>query len=120
MFSVAGKTYLNPVALKHRKVGQFKSKWIIEWEYPVYEDAYGRRVIQLYERYPCFDSSDYLYEDRYFNWYLISWEEGVALVYVDDGSGEVLTEDHFTEELYRKYRFSDEYRQCLRDCGFIE
>lgn len=31
--------------------------------------AYHRRVVASPQRYPCFDESDYLYEDRYFRYY---------------------------------------------------
>lgn len=32
----------------------------------------GLHILEVYERYPCFDSSDYAYEDRYFNNYFFS------------------------------------------------
>lgn len=32
----------------------------------------GLHILEVYERYPCFDSSDYAYEDRYFKNYFFS------------------------------------------------
>lgn len=32
----------------------------------------GLHILEVYERYPCFDSSDYAYEDRYFSNYFFS------------------------------------------------
>ena len=32
----------------------------------------GLHILEVYERYPCFDSSDYAYEDRYFRNYFFS------------------------------------------------
>lgn len=32
----------------------------------------GLHILEVYERYPCFDSSDYTYEDRYFRNYFFS------------------------------------------------
>lgn len=32
----------------------------------------GIHILEIYERYPCFDSSDYAYEDRYYRNYFFS------------------------------------------------
>ena len=38
-------------------------------------DIYGRQVLCVWERFPCFYSSDYLYEKRFFRWFFF-WENG--------------------------------------------
>ena len=42
----------------------------------IYRDRYGREVLLVLERFPCFDSFDALYENRFERWYLIC-ENGV-------------------------------------------
>lgn len=42
----------------------------------VYRDRYGREVQLVLERFPCFDSYDSMYENRFERWYLIC-ENGV-------------------------------------------
>lgn len=32
----------------------------------------GLHVLEIYERYPCFDASDYAYEDRYYRNFFFS------------------------------------------------
>lgn len=81
-FSLAGKTYWN---LKH-----FLRKQEGEWG----EDAYGRTVFCTKERYPCFDSFDALYEDRYFRWYFIREGNSLSQLFVaDDRNIIYVTED---------------------------
>lgn len=57
-------------------------------------DIFGREVMCFRERFPCFDSYDYLYEHRYYRWYLIKGENTLTLVYHADESKDVtITED---------------------------
>lgn len=57
-------------------------------------DLYGRNVLMVTERFPCFDSSDYLYEDRCFRWFLLCHDGKLTRVYRTDGSDTVtVTED---------------------------
>lgn len=49
------------------------------------KDVYGREVFAQWERFPCFDSYDYLYENRYYRWFYIR-------------SGDKLTGVHYTDE----------------------
>lgn len=81
-FSLAGKPYWN---LKH-----FLRKQEGEWG----EDAYGRTVFCTKERYPCFDSFDALYEDRYFRWYFIREGNSLSQLFVADDRNKIyVTED---------------------------
>lgn len=57
-------------------------------------DIYGREVLCFWERFPCFDSYDYLYEDRYYRWFFIRQDDKVTLVYcADTQPGIEVTED---------------------------
>lgn len=60
----------------------------------VCRDIYGREVLAEWERFPCFDSYDYLYENRYYRWFFI--REGDALTcvdYTDERNVITVTED---------------------------
>lgn len=57
-------------------------------------DVYGREVLYMAERFPCFDSYDYLYETRKYHWYFIKEGGKLTRIYHADGSGTVqVTED---------------------------
>ena len=49
------------------------------------KDVYGREVFAEWERFPCFDSYDYMYENRYYRWFYIR-------------NGDKLTGIHYTDE----------------------
>jgi len=60
----------------------------------VCRDIYGRDVLAEWERFPCFDSYDYLYENRYYRWFFI--REGNMLTcvdYTDERNVITVTED---------------------------
>lgn len=60
----------------------------------VFQDAYGRQVLRLRERFPCFDSYDYASEDRHFHWYYLKdGEKLVRIYYADDRKEIQITED---------------------------
>lgn len=81
-FTAAGKTYRN---LKH-----FLRNQSGEWG----EDCYGRTVLCTKEKYPCFDSADYLYEHRYFRWYFIQNGNSLCQVFASDDRDKIyVTED---------------------------
>lgn len=50
----------------------------------VCRDVYGREVFAEWERFPCFDSYDYLYEDRYYRWFYIRSDDQLTCVYYAD------------------------------------
>lgn len=60
----------------------------------IYKDIYGRRVYYCAERFPCFDSDDYLYEKRKYRWFFILGENKITRVFYTDGSNQInVTED---------------------------
>ncbi len=84
-FTAAGKTYgaLRQLVCKWEDM---RSSWA--------RDIYGRSVLMAAERFPCFDSSDYLYEERYFRWFLLCEDGKFTCVYHTDGTDIVtVTED---------------------------
>ena len=83
-FTAAGKRYKDLGQLVRRR--ENGGSWAT--------DAYGRNVLALAERFPCFDSSDYLYEDRYFRWFFLCLDGKLTCVYHTDGADTVtVTED---------------------------
>ena len=81
-FSLAGKYY--------RNLNHFLRTQAGEWG----EDIYGRTVFCTKERYPCFDSFDALYEDRYFRWFFIRQGNSLSQLFVaDDRNTVYVTED---------------------------
>ncbi len=80
--TVAGKTYPSFRSFLKKQDG--------EWG----EDLYGRKVLCIEERFPCFDSYDYLYENRYYRWYFIRRGNSLSRVFVTDEQDKVfVTED---------------------------
>ncbi len=83
-FSAAGKSYCSWQQLCAEESQN---------EY-VFSDIYGREVFAYKERFPCFDSFDYLHENRYFRWFYIRQADKLCCVYLADGRGTVkVTED---------------------------
>lgn len=83
-FMAAGRPYLSLSMLAaHQEKG---SPWA--------KDVYGRDVLVLTERFPCFDSADYLYEDRRFRWFFLCHKGKLTCVYHTDKTPTVtVTED---------------------------
>ena len=82
MFRFANASYNNVSEWCVRKISGGSS-------YQVYLDIHGRKVLRYYERYPCFDSSDFLYEDRGYHYFYIKQKDDFACLYYDDGRGEI-------------------------------
>lgn len=58
------------------------------------KDVYGREVFARWERFPCFDSYDYLYENRYYRWFYIrSGDKLTGVLYTDERHTIEVTED---------------------------
>ena len=58
------------------------------------KDIYGRDVLYLFERFPCFDSYDYANENRYYRWFFIKEKGKLTRVYhADDRLKIEVTED---------------------------
>jgi len=80
--TVAGKTYPSFQSFLKKQDG--------DWG----EDLYGRKVFCVEELFPCFDSYDYLYENRYFRWYFIRKGNSLSRVFATDERDRVyVTED---------------------------
>lgn len=56
-------------------------------------DVYGRDIICFRDRFPCFDSEDYLNENRYFYWYFIREGDRLARVFYEDDRDVVIVTD---------------------------
>lgn len=80
--TVAGKTYPSFQSFLKEQEG--------DWG----EDLYGRKVLCVKERFPCFDSYDFLYDDRCFRWYFIRKGNSISRVFSADGQNRIyVTED---------------------------
>ena len=64
------------------------------------------------ERFPCFDSFDYLYEHRYYRWYLIKGENTLTLVYHADESKEVTVTEDLNTIRVKWWEKMEEYGFC--------
>ena len=59
-----------------------------------FTDIYGRDVFAFRQRFPCFDSYDYLYEHRYYRWFYIREGDSLCCVYYTDEEKTIeVTED---------------------------
>lgn len=47
-------------------------------------DRYGREVVYDWERFPCFDSYDYIHEDRCRRWFLLRKGDKLTYIYLED------------------------------------
>ena len=77
--------------IHYNALHQLVSKWE---DHGWARDIYGRSVLMVAKQFPCFDSSDYLYEDRYFRWFLLCEDWKLTSVYYMSGTDTVtITED---------------------------
>ena len=103
-FRAAGKIYpdLSKLAVHEEQSGP----WAL--------DMYGRTVLALRERFPCFDSSDLLYEHRYFRWFYLFQDGKLTCVYHTDESHTVtVTEDvlDIEDQCWREMQELDCFRE---------
>lgn len=83
-FDAAGKHYKNIRQLFARVDETFT--WC--------RDKYGREVLYLIERFPCFDYYDTMYEDRCYRWFFLREGERLTRIFTSDDSWEIyVTED---------------------------
>jgi len=120
MFTICGKKYTALKKLLHRE----EYEYIGEWKYPnrqmtVYRDIHGRRVLHLSERFPCFDSWDYLCEKRYYHWYFVAHESGVAMVYTEDERDEIRIVENIDAPSEKYNRITDEMRREIEKSGML-
>ena len=71
-------------------------------------DSYGRRVLCIIERFPCFDSHDFAYENRFYRWLFLRENDRLTRVYHEDETGSV----YVTEDV--KYLEEPRWREMLR------
>lgn len=84
-FFAAGKQYQNVHSLISMPLDKKNN---------LYRDKYGRNVFVVHERFPCFDSEDYKYENRYYHWYYLVDDGRLTCVYYADQADRVeVTED---------------------------
>ena len=72
-FTLGGKTYLN---INHFICTDKNKTWGT--------DVYGRTVLCLKSRFPCFDSYDYLSETRHYRWFFLREGNKLHRVFVTD------------------------------------
>lgn len=72
-FSAAGKYYPSLRQLLAEDLGDRLCR-----------DIYGREILCLKELFPCFDSYDYLNENRYFRWFFLRHKGRLTMVYYAD------------------------------------
>lgn len=71
-------------------------------------DRYGREVLYLAERFPCFDSHDYAYEKRFYRWFFLRENDRLTRVYYEDETKKV----YVTEDV--QYLEEPRWREMLR------
>lgn len=82
-FTAAEKTYTS-----------WRELCISDPENGCYRDIYGRKVLSVQELFPCFDTYDYLYEDRYYRWFFLCENGRLTMVmYADEENTITVTED---------------------------
>lgn len=79
------------------------------------KDLYNRQVYCYQERFPCFDSYDYLNEKRYYRWFFIYQDGRLTRIYTEDEQPVVYVtedvaflEDKFWERLEKSGYFVQE------------
>lgn len=85
VFTAGGRPYTS--------VSQLCAKKLDEGGH-ICRDIYGREVFVQWERFPCFDSYDYLHENRYYRWfYICSGDQLTCVYYADQRDRLEITED---------------------------
>lgn len=99
--TVAGKTYPNFQSFLKHQEGQWG------------EDLYGRKVFCIRKKFPCFDSYDYLHEDRYFRWCFLRNGNSLTRVFSTDERDKI----YVSEDLRHVESWAWEQMQ---DTGFCQ
>lgn len=83
-FTAAGRKYISLRQLTAE--AEEGSSWC--------RDCYGREVFCVKERFPCFDSYDYLHENRHYRWFFLRENGKLTRVHYADGQNSIyVTED---------------------------
>lgn len=104
IFTVAGKPYCGLNAFLYG-LKEIDDDWA--------EDQYGRKVLRIQKRFPCFDSYDYLTENRFYRWFFIRKGNSISRIYASDDCPNVYVTD---DVAYVEYDLINK----LRDAGMIE
>lgn len=79
--------------MEYRSLSELRAE-VLDREHRLYRDIYGRFFSEIRERFPCFDSFDYLNENRYYHWLYLIENGALSLVYYEDENEKVIvTED---------------------------
>ena len=119
MFIAANGLYVSTNQLMHKQISEYKSTWV-SGNMPVYHDIYGRRVIHMRERFPCFDVYDRMYEDRYFHWYFIEYQGKITVVYTSDDDQIFKVHDSITADDWNYCALTDWHIRELKTSGFLK
>lgn len=94
VFQAGGKTYTSRNQLT--MVKDEDGTWC--------KDMYGRQVLCLRERFPCFDSYDFAHENRYYYWYFLRDGDRLTRIYYGDGSRKIIVTEDVEDLEYSRYR----------------
>lgn len=101
MFTAAGKAYSSWEQLCNSREDEYGH---------LCRDIYGREVFAEWERFPCFDSYDYLYENRYYRWFFIREGDRLVCVHYTDGQDQVSITDDVYKLTQRCWKAMTEYQ----------
>lgn len=77
-------------------------------------DRYGRRVLCLRDRFPCFDEFDAMYENRFYRWSLIENRGTLTLVYTADDRDNARVVERVTVSQMERETIDSYDRELLR------
>lgn len=77
------------------------------------QDVYGQKVLYLRERFPCFDSEDYLTEKRKYRWFFLRENNQLHRVFFADDSRKI----YVTEDV--KY-LEDSCLEQMKEIGYVK
>jgi len=103
-FEAAGRKYVRLSQLLTEKINDSGE----------YKDIYGRRVFEVKERFPCFDSYDYLHENRYYRWFYIQEDGMLCCIYYADQRDTVKVTENTGKVNERSFKAMKEAGYC--DC----
>jgi len=103
-FEAAGRKYVRLSQLLTEKINDSGE----------YKDIYGRRVFEVKERFPCFDSYDYLHENRYYRWFYIQEDGMLCCIYYAEQRDTVKVTENTGKVNERSFKAMKEAGYC--DC----
>ena len=118
MFIAASSLYVSTKQLMHKQISEYPSTWVFG-NMPVFQDIYGRRVIHMRERFPCFDVYDRMCENRYYHWYFIAHRDGVTVVYTADDNSVFEVHENITADDWHYCHLTDWHIRELKQGGFL-